>query len=353
MKLQLGQIRNTEPRRDHGDIEGLKASIQDVGLICPLAVDTDGNLLAGRRRYQAAKELGWQEVEVVVLDADDPLKAFRVALAENMKRKNLTDLEEALALAEYEEMKRRMEGSADRYSHPKAISTVDIGWTQKKTAEEVGVSQPTVSRAVKIATAVKAHPQLAAEKSGRDVLRKAARLEAAPVPLPQGKYRTIVVDPPWPIDKVEREVRPNQVEFDYATMSLDEIKAQAIPAQEDGCHLYLWTTQKFLPDAFDILEHWGFRHIFTMVWHKSGGFQPWGLPQYNCEFVLFGRKGDLPFLTTKDFFTCFTGDRREHSRKPQTFYDLVARVSPEPRLDMFSRERHEGFEQYGNETTKF
>ena len=44
---------------------------------------------------------------------------------------------------------------------------------------------------------------------------------------------------------------------------------------------------------------------------------------------------------------------REHSSKPDSFYDLVREVSPEPRIDIFSRELREGFEQYGNETTKF
>jgi hypothetical protein len=77
---------------------------------------------------------------------------------------------------------------------------------------------------------------------------------------PQGdRYCTIVVDPPWPMVKIERDVRPNQVAF--------------------GCA-------------------WGLDYDFTMVWHKPGGFQPFGLPQYNCEFVLFGHRGPLMFLDT-------------------------------------------------------
>ncbi len=86
-----------------------------------------------------------------------------------------------------------------------------------------------------------------------------------------------------------------------------------------------------------------------MVWHKAGGFQPFNLPQYNAEFVLFGRKGGLDFLDTKNFFTCFEGKRREHSRKPVEFYDLIRRVSPEPRIEMFSREKHDGYEIWGDE----
>ena len=90
-----------------------------------------------------------------------------------------------------------------------------------------------------------------------------------------------------------------------------------------------------------------------MVWHKPGGFQPYGLPQYNCEFVLFGRMGSLPFTETKQFSTCFDGKRREHSRKPDGFYDTVRRVSPGPRIDVFSRERRDGFDSWGDEVDKF
>ncbi|HOY63476.1 MAG: hypothetical protein BWY28_01766 [bacterium ADurb.Bin236] len=169
-----------------------------------------------------------------------------------------------------------------------------------------------------------------------------------------GKYSTIVIDPPWPMKKIVREVRPNQADFDYPTMSVDEIKSFPLSGHAlDNCHLYLWTTQKFLPASFDIMNAWGFNYIFTMVWHKAGGFQPVGLPQYNCEFVLFGRKGNLDFLDTKDFFCAFNAPRREHSRKPEEFYDLIRRVSPGPRVDIFSREKHYGFDQWGNETEKF
>lgn len=172
-----------------------------------------------------------------------------------------------------------------------------------------------------------------------------------PIPV-EGKYRTIVIDPPWDMQKIEREVRPNQVGFDYPTMSYDELSSFDIPS-DDNCHIYCWTTQKHLPATFKLLDDWRFTYIFTMTWHKPGGFQPVGLPQYNSEFIVFGRKCGLKFDDTKAFNTCFNAERREHSRKPDEFYDLVKRVSPEPRIDIFSRESRDGFEQYGNQTDKF
>ncbi len=168
-----------------------------------------------------------------------------------------------------------------------------------------------------------------------------------------GQYRTIVVDPPWPMEKILRDCRPNQSDFDYPTMTIEEITRLPVArtAMADGCHLYLWTTQRFLPDAFDIMKAWGFKYQCLLTWVKNVGFTPYSF-MYSTEHCLFGRIGDLPLLKLGKRLD-FSAKVREHSRKPQEFYDLVKQVSPEPRRDMFSREAHDGFEQWGNETAKF
>jgi N6-adenosine-specific RNA methylase IME4 len=137
-------------------------------------------------------------------------------------------------------------------------------------------------------------------------------------------------------------------------MDEDELRGFPVPdmAAED-CHLFLWTTQKFLPMALRLAEDWGFRYVCTFVWHKPGGFQPIGLPQYNCEFALYCRKGTPAFIDTKAFPTCFEAARREHSRKPDAFYQTVARVTAGRRIEVFAREPREGFELFGNETARF
>jgi hypothetical protein len=124
----------------------------------------------------------------------------------------------------------------------------------------------------------------------------------------QGVYDVIVIDPPWPMRKIERDERPNQSEFDYPTMTEPELSELDIPAA-DSCHMWLWATQKYLPMALRLLEKWGFAYICAFVWHKPGGFQPYGLPQYNCEFVLYARKGTPEFIDTKDFPACFSAPR--------------------------------------------
>ena len=164
----------------------------------------------------------------------------------------------------------------------------------------------------------------------------------------QGLADAIVIDPPWPIQKIERDERPNQSELDYPVMTLEEIKNLKIPCADD-CHVWLWTTQKFLPWAFRVLDDWGLNYICTFVWHKPGGFQPVNFPQYNCEFALYARIGTPHFLDTKNFPLCFSAPRGKHSEKPDEFYEMVRRTTGGIRLDMFARKPREGFEVEGNE----
>jgi N6-adenosine-specific RNA methylase IME4 len=186
-------------------------------------------------------------------------------------------------------------------------------------------------------------------RSRQTVLEKLQATETRCPSTCSGSYDVVVVDPPWPMERIERDCRENQAKpLDYSVMTLDEIGALSVPAARD-CHLWLWTTHRFLPHAFSILARWGFKYVCTFTWHKPGGFQPYGLPQYNSEFVLYGRRGSPVFTSTREFFTCFEAARAEHSAKPQEFYDTVARVTAGRRLDMFNRRVIPGFDRWGKQ----
>lgn len=112
------------------------------------------------------------------------------------------------------------------------------------------------------------------------------------------RYRTIVADPPWDhSDGTGVDVRNggNVTHLPYQTMTLEEIAALPVYSLSDNvghdAHLYLWTTSRFLPDAFGIVEAWGFRYTATLVWCKtSRGWSTGGQFQNNVEFVLFANR---------------------------------------------------------------
>ena len=162
-------------------------------------------------------------------------------------------------------------------------------------------------------------------------------------------YSTIVIDPPWPMQFIQRKAHPTQVQMPYKVMQESEIAARGLPEAAEACHVWCWTTQKFLPMALRVLDVWGAKYICTVTWCKPGGFQPFGLPQYASEFVLYGRIGAPCFVETKQFKTWFSAPRGKHSEKPEAFYNLVRRVCQGPRADIFNRRPIDGFVGIGDE----
>jgi len=133
--------------------------------------------------------------------------------------------------------------------------------------------------------------------------------------------------------------------MDYATMSLDDIKALPVArlADERGAHIYLWTTHKFLPFAFELFEAWGVRYECLLTWKKPIAKPVWW--RYNTEHALFGKVGSLAPLK-KGMSVGFDAPQQGHSHKPEIFYQIVRSVSPEPRLTMFD-EKRDGFIAWG------
>ena len=223
MRQLLADIKNTQPKREHGSITQLKASIAEFGLICPLTIDDNGNLLAGRRRYQAIQELGWQEVECYILPINsNQVTAMAIAIEENIRRKDLTEVEKAVALAELDELKRKQYGSQPRgnpnlsnfdkltvTNDPQYIGEIyppQKGWTQSKTAQDLGISQPKVSRDIKIANAIKEYPELASYIKGAPVLKEYAKRERqkqSVKPMTDSDIKIILGDMRQELEKLE------------------------------------------------------------------------------------------------------------------------------------------------------
>jgi N6-adenosine-specific RNA methylase IME4 len=171
------------------------------------------------------------------------------------------------------------------------------------------------------------------------------------IPFPNAKYKTIYADPPWPErggGKIKRGADRH-----YSLMTVKEIMALPVAdLAEPNCHLYLWTANNYLPDALRIMEAWGFTYKTVITWGKD----KFGLGQYfrgQTEHCLFGVRGNLPYKTIEDKrqqgTTLIISPRREHSRKPNEMRTMIEKVSYAPYIELFARERFDGWDAWGNE----
>ena len=163
------------------------------------------------------------------------------------------------------------------------------------------------------------------------------------------EFRCVVVDPPWRY----RDGLPGPrrgAESHYPCLSLAEIedlvRRQLTDAAPDA-HLYCWTTNAFMPEAWRLCELWDFTPRTILTWVKPSI----GMGHYyrnNTEHVVFAVRGTLPTLQ-KDQPTAFFAPRLLHSEKPAEFFRIVERMSPGPRLELFARKPREGWTVWGNE----
>lgn len=110
MRLQDIVI-GTRVRRDMGDLAALANSIKRHGLLHPVVVKTDGTLIAGHRRIEAVRRLGWDEIPVTRIDVSDLLAAEN---DENSERKDFTPTE-AVEIGRLVEEEHRAKIKASRY----------------------------------------------------------------------------------------------------------------------------------------------------------------------------------------------------------------------------------------------
>jgi N6-adenosine-specific RNA methylase IME4 len=170
-----------------------------------------------------------------------------------------------------------------------------------------------------------------------------------PEPLPEGPFRVIVADPPWPYasradDATHRARNP------YPDMTLEAIrdKGEEVRARAaDDCVLWLWTTNAFLREGFTVLDAWGFDQKTMLTWVKTQmGTGDWlrGITEH-CLLAIKGK----PLVTLTNQTTALIAPRGKHSAKPVEFYALVESLCPGAKLEMFARAKREGWKQWGAE----
>jgi N6-adenosine-specific RNA methylase IME4 len=349
-------------RKDLGDIRALTNSIMEVGLLHPVVVTPSGRLIAGQRRLEACRELGWTEVPVTIVDL---LQAARGEAHENFVRKDLLPSEIVALKRAIEPLERRearqRQGSRADLCHPATLAECQRpypGDARDNIARYLGVGRTTIERAEAVVAAAEEEPEEYGylveqmDRSGKvagayrrlEVLRQAKGLEAAAPEFPTGPFQVVVADPPWQYDSGNS--------LPYPTMPLDDIKSMPVrDIADENSILWLWTTNTHLPVAFDVLTAWGFEYKTVLTWVKDRmGTGEWLRGQ--TEHCMLAARGK-PIFLHGSHTTVLEALRREHSRKPEEFYSMVESTCPGSKVDLFARERRPGWRQFGNQVDFF
>lgn len=94
MLVNISEIKvKKRVRKDLGDLDALKDSLRRYGLLNPITIDNKNRLIAGERRLEAAKLLGWTNINAVVVNNISAITKLELELEENNQRKEFTDAE--------------------------------------------------------------------------------------------------------------------------------------------------------------------------------------------------------------------------------------------------------------------
>lgn len=227
----------------------------------------------------------------------------------------------------------------------------DLCSTTAPTVSDVDLGEPKgTASALVVAPVLQVARQLWETTSPRAHRVKLARSSGIvlPSPNPDGRYRTLLIDPPWN----EKGGGGRGAQNHYPLMSTNEI-VQTIagcPLFVDtapDCFLFLWNTSNFLSDAIRVGHELGFRHVTDFIWLKPHI----GLGQYRRsqhEQLLVFKRGS-PKRIGQWRSSVLIEEEREHSRKPEVGYEMIEAVAPGPYAELFARGTREGWVTWGDQ----
>jgi N6-adenosine-specific RNA methylase IME4 len=350
-----GKYQFLEPLLDE-DFQALRADIAKRGVLVPVEKDENGDTLDGHHREAIAHELGLDCPTIVRHFATEEEKREHV-IKLNLARRQLDPVRWGKAFRLLLDERGVRRGQGRQKAQQEKTATIAV------LAAEVGVSARTARHRVKLAQDFDALP--AAEKKKvlekrttvRGAARQAAKARAAaviaaePPPLPDGPFRVLVVDPPWRYEKRAGDLS-QRGSAPYPSLSVQDICNLPVAkmAHQDAV-LRMWATNAHLQEAFEVLGAWGFTYKTMLTWVKNRpGAGDWLRGQ--SEHCLLAVRG-TPVVTLTNQSTVLHAPVREHSRKPQAFYDLVESLCHGSKVELFARETRKGWVAHGNEISRF
>ena len=176
------------------------------------------------------------------------------------------------------------------------------------------------------------------------------------------KYKTIYADPPWQFQNRTGKVAPEHKRLNrYPTMKLEDLmKLPVGDVADEKSHLYLWVPNALLPEGLQVMEAWGFEYKTNLIWEKTrkdGEPDGRGVGFYFrnvTEILLFGIKGEKNRTLDpgRSQVNLIRAMKKEHSRKPEEFIDLIEKCSNAPYLEVFARGNRDSWDMWGNQATE-
>lgn len=169
------------------------------------------------------------------------------------------------------------------------------------------------------------------------------------------KYSVIYADPPWKYKNTSPPCLPSKapdtcrIEYYYPTMALEEIKALAVPDLcEKDAVLFLWTTTPAIQEGLEVVRAWGFKYKTMITWEKTNNDCMGYWFRVCTEHLIIAIKGNVKAFRDMER-TCYHEKRSKHSKKPEYFYEIIERVTTGERVELFARQKREGWDVWGNE----
>lgn len=308
-------------RRTLKDIETLAESISRLGLIHPITIDPDNYLVAGERRLEACRLLGWSAVPVQLTSDLDPLELKKIELEENVKRVDLTWQEQVSATEQLHAL----------------MKIEDPTWTAAKTAEKIGLKPSIVRDRLVVADEMKTNDRISKAKqfsvaSGltrrANERRKASDIAAvAGVATPTDAPTILNLDfNEWAQSYSGPRFNLLHCDFPYGVnlQKSDQLNATARGVYNDSkdmywqlvktlyanwdrlmepsCHVVFWFSMKFYQETYNEFSHLPIKiNPFPLFWLKSDGA---GIlpdsqrgPRQIYETALFAYGGDRKIIS--------------------------------------------------------
>ena len=377
----LQELESLIPPLSNEEFKQLERNILEEGIREPLITWND-ILIDGHNRYRIAEE---HDINYETLEKEfEDLNAVKIWMVNNqLGRRNLQDFVRGELYSVIEEIIREKakESKSEKVSYYRqkgeVLSIIDntssntqkiiadkLGWsTGKKAMFDIVKTKAPEEVKEKLRTGEvsinQAYKEIKKEEKKIErvelIQKQIEDIEEGLLPDLVGLFDVVSVDPPWPYEGESKNITSfdsvgRRVANPYPEMSIEQIKNIELPLMDNAVVL-LWTTHKFLPDAFEILKEWKIDYKATLVWNKEKiGMGVWFRMQ--CEFCLVGIKGK-PYWDNTTYRDIITESRREHSRKPDSFFQMIEKITMGNRLEYFSREKREGWKVFGNDINKF